>query len=105
MNPTQKQFSLNRAASKKQIPISNHVQIVKRFLLKFYLPLALLIFYGTAFAETESRYFPLWQKEKPNITDLALIYQGGSQRPQWTPDRFAPYVSYRDPRSGKEHWL
>lgn len=76
-----------------------------RFLLKFYLPLALLIFCGTAFAETESRYFPLWQKEKPNITDLALIYQGGSQRPQWTPDRFAPYVSYRDPRSGKEHWL
>ena len=53
----------------------------------------------------DSEYFLLWQKEKPNITDLALIYQGGTQRPQWTKERFAPYVSYRDPKNSKEKWL
>ena len=50
-------------------------------------------------------YLPLWKKEPPNIADLALIYQGGLQRPAWTEQRFAPYVTYRDPRSSKEEWL
>ncbi len=55
-------------------------------------------------AAESGQYFPLWQKTKPNITDLALIYQGGTQRRPWTEERLAPYVSYRDV-TGKEQWL
>jgi hypothetical protein len=50
-------------------------------------------------------YFPLWQPDPSKPTDLMLIYQGGFQRPQWTTTRFAPYVTYQDPQTGKEHWL
>lgn len=50
-------------------------------------------------------YFPLWQKTAPNATDTVLIYQGGSGRLPWTPDQFKPYVSYPDPRDGREKWL
>lgn len=60
---------------------------------------------GNAPSEEAARYFPLWQSARPNLTDLVLIYQGGGQRPQWTTDRFAPYVSYRVPAGGKEQWL
>ncbi len=60
---------------------------------------------GSSGEQSGGRYFPLWQPKPPNITDLALIYQGGAQRPQWTRERFAPYVSYRDPTTGKEEWL
>lgn len=50
-------------------------------------------------------YFPLWQSDPSKATDLMLIYQGGVQRPRWTVNRFAPYVTYRDPETGKEQWL
>lgn len=50
-------------------------------------------------------FFPLWQKDPPNAADTVLIYQGGSDRLPWTPDQFAPYVSYVDPRDGREKWL
>lgn len=50
-------------------------------------------------------YFPLWPTQPPHIADLALIYQGGLQRPHWTTNAFAPYVSYRDPQNGREQWL
>ena len=50
-------------------------------------------------------FFPLWQKSPPNAADTVLIYQGGSGRLPWTPDQFQPYVSYRDPRDGREKWL
>src|SRR5690242_6656349 len=56
-------------------------------------------------ASKSTGYLPLWQPQPPNITDLALIYQGGLQRPHWTTNQFAPYVSYRDPQTGKEQWL
>jgi hypothetical protein len=84
---------------------------MRRRALRVAIPAALLLstlsllLWGTTLPECSSGYFPLWQVEKPNITDLVLIYQGGSQRPQWTRDRFAPYVSYRDPHSGQEKWL
>ena len=29
------------------------------------------------------------------IRDLALIYQGGVQRIDWTPDQFVPYVTHQ----------
>src|ERR1700722_16800237 len=50
-------------------------------------------------------YFPLWHADASKPTDLMLIYQGGFQRPQWTVNCFAPYVTYRDPQTGKEQWL
>lgn len=50
-------------------------------------------------------FFPLWQKTPPNAADTVLIYQGGSGRLPWTADEFRPYVSYADPRDGREKWL
>lgn len=56
-------------------------------------------------APTAPGYLPLWRRPAPSITDLALIYQGGTHRPQWTTNRFAPYVTYRLRDAGKEQWL
>lgn len=56
-------------------------------------------------AGAQNKFFPLWQKDPPNAADTVLIYQGGSGRMPWTPDQFAPYVSYTDPRDHKEKWL
>ncbi|MGH8024404.1 MAG: DUF4855 domain-containing protein [Limisphaerales bacterium] len=53
----------------------------------------------------QADYFPLQQSDPSKPTDLMLIYQGGVQRPQWTVRRFAPYVTYVDPKTGKEQWL
>lgn len=53
----------------------------------------------------QAAYFPLRSPDPSKPTDLALIYQGGFQRPRWTVARFAPYVTYRDPKTGKEQWL
>lgn len=38
------------------------------------------------------------------ITDLALIYQGGAHRIDWTTDQIAPYVTHRF-ADGSERWL
>lgn len=52
-----------------------------------------------------ANYYPLWQKNPPNTTDMVLIYQGGTQRPAWTTGELAPYVSAVDPRDHREKWL
>jgi hypothetical protein len=54
---------------------------------------------------SKADYFPLSQSDPSKATDLMLIYQGGVQRPRWTVSRFEPYVSYKDPQTGKEKWL
>lgn len=38
------------------------------------------------------------------IRDLALIYQGGVQRIDWTPDQFVPYVTHQF-ANGTKDWL
>lgn len=38
------------------------------------------------------------------IRDLALIYQGGTQRIDWTQDQFIPYVTHTF-QNGKKDWL
>lgn len=44
-------------------------------------------------------------KYKTNkIRDLALIYQGGVQRIDWTPDQFVPYVTHQF-ADGTKEWL
>ena len=68
---------------------------------------------GTLFAAPQpppagtnhASYYPLWQKAPPNMTDMVLIYQGGTQRSAWAPGEFAPYVSAVDPRDHTEKWL
>jgi hypothetical protein len=65
----------------------------------------LLFRLSSAIAAAAEGYFPLWQTNPPNATDTVLIYQGGTGRLPWTPDQFQPYVSYTDPRDGKEKWL
>ena len=63
------------------------------------------LLHSPAQAAAAGGYFPLWQKDPPNATDTVLIYHGGMGRLLWTPDQFKPYVSYVDPRDGKEKWL
>ncbi len=67
----------------------------------------MLLSLAILFSAVASRadYFPLWQTDKSKATDLMLIYQGGFQRPRWTVNRFAPYVTYQDLQTGKEQWL
>lgn len=75
-------------------------------LLARVLPLVLLCqFHSGSFAGNTNGYFPLWQPQPPNITDLAFLYQGGGARPPSPTNRFAPYVSYRDAQTGREQWL
>ncbi len=58
------------------------------------------------YADTNNAgYYPIWQKNPPNTTDMVLIYQGGTQRPAGSPEEFAPYVSAVDPRDHKQKWL
>lgn len=78
--------------------------MLPRFVLPFFCAAALL-WLQTIPAYAADGFFPLWQTNRPNATDTVLIYQGGSGRLPWTPDEFRPYVSYRDPRDGKEKWL
>lgn len=62
-------------------------------------------FLTCAATDSQPGYLPLRQNTDPSISDLALVYQGGDQRPAWTTNRFAPYVTYTDPKSGREQWL
>jgi hypothetical protein len=50
-------------------------------------------------------YLPRVQPDSLSITDLVLIYQGGTHRPDWTVDQLLPYVSYVDRSSDHESWL
>lgn len=50
-------------------------------------------------------YLPRDAPAAAHISDLVLIYQGGTHRPAWTSEQFSPYVTFRDPHSRKEAWL
>jgi len=50
-------------------------------------------------------YLLLADTKAAGIADLVLIYQGGAHRPAWTPDEFAPYVSFRERGQGRGSWL
>lgn len=73
------------------------------------LALALTLSAGRlAVAETSassSSYLPLSSSNAAGITDLVLIYQGGTDRPAWTVDQFAPYVSFQETDKAKAEWL
>lgn len=42
--------------------------------------------------------------KQTDIADLALIYQGGAHRMDWTADQFKPYVVHQD-SEGRQDWL
>ncbi len=58
-----------------------------------------------ACAQPSTSYLPLSHSNAAGISDLVLIYQGGTHRPAWTPDQFAPYVSFRETKRAKTEWL
>src|SRR4029453_14226542 len=49
-------------------------------------------------------YLPPASSRTAGLSDIFLIYQGGTDRLPWTPEQFAPYVSART-SDGREHWL
>ncbi len=60
-------------------------------------------------ARSKTHDGPAWQSVEKNysinqIRDLALIYQGGRHRPDWTADQFVPYVTHTFADGSKE-WL
>ena len=62
-----------------------------------------------AFAKKDNHQGPAWQSTPKaysinQIRDLALIYQGGSQRIPWTEDQILPYVVHKF-ANGKKNWL
>lgn len=61
--------------------------------------------FGAEANQANAGYLPLSSPASSGIADLVLIYQGGTHRLPWTPEQLAPYVSHRDPVSGREAWL
>ena len=60
-------------------------------------------------AQKDTHHGPAWQSTPKQysinrIRDLALIYQGGTQRIPWTPEQFAPYVVHEF-ADGHKDWL
>ncbi|MFR0835812.1 MAG: DUF4855 domain-containing protein [Barnesiella sp.] len=54
--------------------------------------------------KTEARNYEENKYKTNQIRDLALIYQGGTQRIDWTPDQFIPYVTHQF-ADGTKDWL
>ena len=66
----------------------------------FLLPLLAIAISIPAVAKSDKHQGPAWQSTEKNfsinqIRDLALIYQGGSQRIPWTEDQIEPYVVHK----------
>ena len=73
---------------------------------RFALCLALLLLLALARSEALAQHYAaLTQSDSLSITDLVLIYQGGTHRLAWTSDHFLPYVSTTDRTSHREQWL
>lgn len=65
-----------------------------------------LILAGIALSVARSQSFlPVGSDGASGISDLVLIYQGGTHRLLWTGEQLAPYVSFRDSSGGNERWL
>ena len=55
--------------------------------------------------KAEAGYMPAGSPETGGIVDLALIYQGGVHRIDWTKEQFGPYLTWSNPKTQKEEWL
>ncbi len=58
----------------------------------------------TAMAD-EPAFMPMGCDKTGGIVDLALIYQGGTHRIDWTKEQFKPYLTWTNPDTQKEEWL
>jgi len=52
-----------------------------------------------------SDFMPPGCEQTGGIVDLALIYQGGTHRIDWTKDQFEPYLTWTNPDTQNEEWL
>jgi hypothetical protein len=77
----------------------------RTILLSTALGIALSVLGGLEACNVRGEYLPLARSDSSAITDLVLIYQGGTHRPEWNVDQIRPYVSYVDPGNKREHWL
>lgn len=66
--------------------------------------ISLGMFFSTGFS-AESEFMKMGSTETGGIVDLALIYQGGTHRIDWTAEQFGPYLTWTDPETKKEQWL
>lgn len=66
--------------------------------------LSFFLFFTSFQSPYAQNYLSLSDESASNITDLVLIYQGGTHRPEWTTQDFRPYV-YRDDGAGRFEWL
>ena len=64
-----------------------------------------LIAFSNLILSTEPAFMPPACPQTGGIVDLALIYQGGTHRIDWTPEQFKPYLTWTNPDSQKEEWL
>lgn len=72
-----------------------------------------IVLFGIAFFLAEGpgshplrqEFLPLAQHDSLTITDLVLIYRGGTHPPAWNVDKLLPYVSYLDPVGKREQCL
>ena len=53
----------------------------------------------------EPTFMPKGCDKTGGIVDLALIYQGGTHRIDWTKEQFKPYLTWTNPDTQKEEWL
>ena len=54
---------------------------------------------------SEPAFIPMGCEQTGGIVDLALIYQGGTHRIDWTKEQFEPYLTWTNPDTQKEEWL
>lgn len=59
----------------------------------------LLILVGCLHAQPQVKGY-----KRTDISDMVLIYQGGTHRKNWTEEQFLPYVRHKD-AYGKQDWL
>ena len=71
--------------------------------LRFYIAVCCLMF-APLLSASEPAYMPPGP-QTGGIVDLALIYQGGTHRIDWTPEQFEPYLTWTNPDTQKEEWL
>ena len=69
---------------------------MRQTVIAFIMSALALIAAAPCFAQSE---FP-----QCDVRDMALIYQGGTIRVDWTPDQIAPYVTHKF-ADGREEWL
>jgi len=75
------------------------------FVLRFCILVGLIVLGMPLLAASEPAYMPPASPQTGGIVDLALIYQGGTHRIDWTQEQFKPYLTWTNPDTQNEEWL